>query len=140
LEHHLVLFRQRFLEHDDQVHATGVFGPVTDERGEGSFHTYISNVRKGAVAPRGELRWHQDASFLEDPFLGLGLYAVTVDDDAAPTRFASTAAAYRALPSELRRQISDLTALHAAHFVDYDGELNSKPNFDDARARSTQWS
>jgi alpha-ketoglutarate-dependent taurine dioxygenase len=69
--------------------------------------TYISN-RRGERSAFGRLNFHSDAMWSENPFLLVSLYALDVASDAPPTSFASTDAAWRSLPSDLRARVEAL--------------------------------
>ena len=61
--------------------------------------------------------WHTDISYLKEPSAGSALYALQIpyDDAGKPlgdTLFASTFAAYDALPESMKRRLSGLKATH----------------------------
>ncbi len=77
----------------------------------------IENGRPIGMADAGR-NWHSDMAFVEQPPRGSALYALEVplDDAGVPlgdTLFASTAAAYDALPEETRRRIASLKVLNS---------------------------
>ena len=134
-EHHgLLVVREQELDADAHAAATEIFGPVFDERGTGARTTYVSNVRGDSVAPGGPSPFHQDASFLRDPFPAISLHAVRADEGAAATCFASNADAYDALPEDLRERADRYSALH-----EFSAELRQAngPGDDDPAVRAT---
>lgn len=77
----------------------------------------IENGRPIGMADAGR-NWHSDMAFVECPPRGSALYALEVPHDAAgvalgDTLFASTSAAYDALPEETRRRIDGLKVLNS---------------------------
>jgi taurine dioxygenase len=108
----LLVVRDQELDPEEHAAATEIFGPVFDERGTGKPTTYVSNVREDSVAPGGPSPFHQDASFLRDPFPAISLHAVHADEGAAATCFASNTNAYEVLPDTLRAQADRCSALH----------------------------
>ena len=130
----LLVVREQELDADAHAAATEIFGPVFDERGTGARTTYVSNVRADSVAPGGPSPFHQDASFLRDPFPAISLHAVRADEGAAATCFASNADAYDALPDDLRELADRYSALH-----EFSTELRvaTGPGDDDVSVRST---
>ena len=72
--------------------------------------TYVSN-RRGERSAFGRLKFHSDAMWSENPFDLVALYALEVAADAPPTSFASTDAAWRTLPDDLRSRVEGLHVL-----------------------------
>ena len=77
----------------------------------------IENGKPIGMADAGRM-WHSDMCFTPEPSRGSALYALEVPkaDDGTPlgdTCFASTAAAFDALPSDLRERISGLRAVNS---------------------------
>jgi taurine dioxygenase len=110
--HHLVVLRGSELDDDTQVQLTAQLGRVMREPATEQPRSFVSNVREGAVAPSGELVWHQDGAFLQRPFPAIALYGVDVEPDAAPTLFASNARAFALLPPPTRARVQGLQARH----------------------------
>jgi taurine dioxygenase len=61
-----------------------------------------------AIYKRGAEGWHTDGSYNENPFKATQLYAIAVPSRGGDTHFASTYAAYDALPERLRDRIAGL--------------------------------
>jgi alpha-ketoglutarate-dependent taurine dioxygenase len=87
--------------------------------------TYISN-RRGERSAFGRLNFHSDAMWSENPFSLVSLYALDVASDAPPTSFASTDAAWRTLPADLRARVEGLHVVQGEGppqlYDDKDGE------------------
>ena len=61
-----------------------------------------------AIYKRGAEGWHTDGSYNPDPFKATQLYAIAIPSRGGDTSFASTYAAYDALPDRLRHRIEGL--------------------------------
>lgn len=61
----------------------------------------------------GAVHWHSDSSYEEEPAAVTMLYGKEAPDEGGVTHFASTAAAYAALPMSMKAQIDDMVAIHA---------------------------
>ena len=61
-----------------------------------------------AIYRRGAEGWHTDGSYNEQPFKATQLYALAIPTRGGDTFFASTYAAYNALPASLRQRIRNL--------------------------------
>lgn len=78
---------------------------------------YISNVEDdgrplGALGD-GELEWHSDQTYTKRPVFGTLLYAVEVPQDGGSTWFGDLAAAYAAMPDDLRRAVEGRKACYS---------------------------
>jgi taurine dioxygenase len=110
--HHLLSFPGQGLSVDEQVAFIELFGPKTDEAGRGVYHGYVSNRRADSgVHHEAALPWHSDNAWSPAPTHYIALGGEHVVGDLAPTRFASTARAARALPAELRREVQGLRTI-----------------------------
>ncbi|HEY6532690.1 MAG TPA: TauD/TfdA family dioxygenase [Acidimicrobiales bacterium] len=74
---------------------------------------YVSNREEGATSASGLILFHTDGMWSNDPFKLVSLYAVQVDEGAAPTRFAGMASAWESLPADLRARAEGLHAVQA---------------------------
>ncbi len=106
--HYFLLFRCQEIDVRAQARAlemTGlsVIDPADDTE-------YISNRPDNPRAV--SLAFHSDMAFLPEPYHANSLYAVSVVSRASATRFASSAHAYRRLPTELKQRINGLETLH----------------------------
>ena len=77
----------------------------------------VSNIKdKGrhVGVPHAGRYWHTDLSYMVAPSRGSLLYAIEIPEEngrpLGDTRFASTVAAYEALPEEIKARIADLSA------------------------------
>ena len=72
--------------------------------------------------------WHSDISYNTDPALGTMLYAVDIPPEGGDTFFADMAAAYDALPEDVKQKIEGRGAYHSY-------TINYKSNESDAATR-----
>lgn len=115
----VLLFRDLGVDHAYQVYLSTMLirkehlAEAPDARPiEDTF--YISNERPKSAAPFGRLQFHSDTMWAEKPFEVLSLYAVSVEQPAVPTTFASATHAWATLPDELRDRVEGLEVLHTA--------------------------
>lgn len=77
---------------------------------------YISNVRENGkligALPDGEMYFHSDQCYIEDPSVGTMLFAMEVPSKGGDTIFANMFAAYDELPHDLKRQIEGRKAVN----------------------------
>lgn len=119
----VVVFRDQTIDDDTLAAFTerlgGLFVHVRDQ-----FHApdrpeimYISNLKQegrnlGALGS-GDLRWHTDQSYTARPVWGTLLYAIEVPEDGGSTFFGDLAAAYAAMPADLRAEVDGQTAVYS---------------------------
>lgn len=129
-EHQVVVFRDQRLTPAQQVAFTRRFGGLEHHvRKEHCLEGYpeilvVSNVldeRGRAIGVQDAGRfWHSDLSYKRLPSLLSALYAleVPVKDGVVlgATGFASTTAAYEALPEDLKRRLQGLRNIHSYRF------------------------
>ena len=131
LDHLVLLFRGQSLSDDQLIAFSRRLGELDlapiQETGrrfvEGYPEIYIvSNViEKGAPIGSlgaGELVWHTDMSYQEDPPKASMLYALEVPPEGGKTGFVNMYEAYQALPWQLKERITGLRVKH-------DGTYNS---------------
>src|SRR3981081_3649334 len=121
-QHSFLLFRGQELTVEQQVDVVGRFGPLLDERGDGVRHSFVSNAHPRGIVREGELLFHSDLAFTDEPVLGISLYGVDAPPGAAPPRYANALLAYRTLPDDLARR---LNGLHVVHAYDLARQVNN---------------
>jgi taurine dioxygenase len=112
---HLLLFRNQHLDPDENVGVLEWFGPVCDELEDGKKWSIVANDVSVLVPREHALLFHQDFSFTQTPHLFQSLFGLEVKGEVVPTVFASCAGGVDRLPSELRKR---LESLDAVHFID----------------------
>jgi taurine dioxygenase len=131
VDHQVLLFRGQSLSDDELIAFSRRFGPLdwapVQENGrrfvDGKPELYIvSNVLENGVAigslGAGELVWHTDMSYLEDPPKASMLYALEIPPLGGNTSFCSMYAAWETLPAALKARCAGLRIKH-------DGTYNS---------------
>ena len=140
--HSVLLFRNQNIDEAQHLAFSRKFGELEVHVLDQYLHPrhpeilVVSNVMDGdrhiGIYDAGRY-WHTDLSYMKVPSRGSLLYAIEIphDDDGNPlgdTAYTSSAAAYDALPKEVRRHIDGLNAefslanRHAKLVADGDGE------------------
>ncbi|MEX0923666.1 MAG: TauD/TfdA family dioxygenase [Rhodovibrionaceae bacterium] len=124
----VILLRGQDLSEDQQWEFGTRFGPLSGghisalEAGRRGV-VYISNVREGGklkgILPDGEMQFHSDQCYHEQPSQGTMLHAITIPKSGGNTMFANCYKAYETLPEDLRNRVDGLKALNV-----YDYNLN----------------
>ena len=111
-EHHLLLVRGQDLSDDDHLRACRYLLPVLDPV------SYVSNVEPLGFHPELPLMFHSDYTFTPWPLYGISLYALHLDEGAAPTRYANAMAGYAAMPPALRAKLDGRDVMMMTYAVD----------------------
>ena len=121
-EHGVLLFRHQQLDAMQQVRFAERFGELahTLKHFEGTAHPaimYVTNERKdgkyiGAL-PDGEMFFHSDMCYLEQPCMAAMLYAIAIPPEGGNTIFASMYAAADTLPADLRSALEGRMAMNS---------------------------
>jgi taurine dioxygenase len=110
----VLVFRDQQITPDDQRRFVGFFGPFQAPRAgprEGQDTMFIGNVEVDGLPsdlPNGEMWFHQDGCYTEQPTKQSFLYSLEIPSQGGNTKFASTARAYAQLPADLRTRLLDL--------------------------------
>lgn len=137
-KHHLVLVRGQEITADQQAAFASLFGriairernTVPNERADTQ---HVSNARDDGVFGQGELDFHMDQLFQDDPLCALILYGVEIPAEGGDTLFANAMDAYDALPAQLKQRIDGLQCRHA---YSYTGQLAEQWNMKQADANA----
>ena len=134
-DRHLLLFRGQDLSPDQQAQFTRHFGDTSQRElnkksAENNDNQYVSNVRADRNFGKGELDFHFDQLFLDDPLKVLILYAVEIPASGGGTKSLKTEAVYNAMPDSLKDRLRGLRCRHAraydkkttAHWKVFDAE------------------
>ena len=114
--HPLLVFRRQALSEDELAGFSALFGPlerivrtdwaspVRPEVG------VISNLKDGQGKPigglgDGEIQWHSDQSYMQNPATGAMLYALELPPEGGTTSWADLSAVYAGLPDRLKRAV-----------------------------------
>jgi alpha-ketoglutarate-dependent taurine dioxygenase len=116
LEYGLLIFPRQFLSKDQQIAFAERLGPIELDL------IAISNVRDGRLREpddawvrvlKGNQAWHIDSSYVAVQSKGAILSAHIVTPEGGATEWADMAAAYDALPEDVRAQVDGLSAYHS---------------------------
>ncbi|MET0326239.1 MAG: TauD/TfdA family dioxygenase [Ilumatobacteraceae bacterium] len=116
-EHHVVVLRRQHLSADQHAALAGAFGsiqpsPVQLAAGRQVAAPTVSTIEDTAARPPAGFPWHTDVSWTSEP-PGLGfLSAVVIPEFGGDTIWASTAAVYEALPSDVQQLCAASTVVH----------------------------
>jgi taurine dioxygenase len=97
----------------------------------------ITNVKdsgKPTALEDGEMMFHYDQCYYEQPSMGSTLYAIEIPDEGGNTLFASCIKAYEALSDDWKQRIEGLRALN---YYDYARNPTMRP--DDVNPDVPQW-
>ncbi len=139
----IVVIPGQTLDETDQERFCRYFGELEMVRSStaiGSDHPavmMISNVRdtgRPTVLEDGEMMFHHDQCYYENPCLGSTLYAMEVPDEGGNTLFANCAAAYEALDDGWKARLEGLRALH---YYDYGRDPTLRPS--EINPAAPQW-
>ena len=127
LAHKVLVFPDQELDEDDLVRFAERLGDVEihlrQTRTSGRREVMLVSNKKEKGEPVGrlgnqELNWHMDQIFMAEPTAGTLLYAVEVTPEGGDTWFCNLAAAFAALPPELKAQVTGRRAVHSAATAD----------------------
>lgn len=109
----LLLFRGQKLDEAGQIRFAEIFGSICND-GEYGAQNYVSNVIPNGLVPAGELAFHVDHSWADDPLRGLMLYAIEVPPEGAggETKYVDVRRAFELLPPALKEKVKDLRIVH----------------------------
>jgi taurine dioxygenase len=122
-EHKLLLFRHQSVEEEGLVDFSAQFGPLEIHvrkeflSPENPEVLYISNIKRGdrsiGILADTEVGWHIDQIYLPRPAVGSLLCAVTLPAHGGNTHFADMAAAYEALPDQVKQRLHGRKAIQS---------------------------
>jgi putative 2-oxoglutarate oxygenase len=127
LAHKVLVFPDQQLDEDDLVAFAARLGDVEihlrQTRTSGRREVMLVSNKQENGEPVGrlgnqELNWHMDQIFMAEPTAGTLLYAVEVTPEGGDTWFCDLAAAFAALPPELKAQVTGRRAVHSAATAD----------------------
>ena len=116
-QHYLLVFRGQDISTEEHIRVVSTFGPVSDEKSDGTRHSFVSNVRPDGLFGDVELTFHADYEFRPGPPPAISLYGDDVQLPTSPTVFVSLAHAYRRLPAVLRERLAGRTSVYADDYT-----------------------
>ena len=120
-KHALLLFRGQDLTNEHLFRAAEIFGRIADEGWASGGMNYVSNVAGGikqkgemttSAVGDGDLAFHFDHSFMENPLKGVLLNGVEIPAKGGDTLYADLRGACELLPPAIRNRVSTLTIRH----------------------------
>ena len=132
-EHAIIVVPRQTLDEDDQERFCRYFGELEMVRsGEApSDHpavlmiTNVTDSGRPTALEDGEMMFHYDQCYYENPALGSTLYAIEVPDEGGNTLFANCRLAYEALDDGWKARLDGLRALH---YYDYKRDPTLRPS------------
>jgi taurine dioxygenase len=123
----VLLFRNQHLDMANQLRFAERFGElskVVNNHSHNSGHPsvmLVSNIRKDGKLigglPDGEMYFHSDQCYVEQPIKGTTLYAIELPRQGGNTLFANMYLAYEALPAEAQQRIAGLKAMNVYDYA-----------------------
>ncbi len=124
-EHHLLLVRQTGVSSDDQIRFARLFGEVTirvkpADAIEAPMEQYVSNTRVDGILGDGEIEFHHDHVFFDEPLRAIILYGIEIPPTGSATKFRNAIALFDSLPRDLQQRCE---AVRCLHLFDYSGDF-----------------
>jgi taurine dioxygenase len=145
--HTVLVFRDQDLTEEDQLRLADLFGGGAlrsrpdEKRAETTTHArtigLVTNIREDGKPigslPDGELFFHYDGAFINEPYRATLLYAVEVPDRGGHTLFADMYRAFEALTPSMRAKLKGRTCLHYFDHVSYAKRAEPDPDLSSVR-------
>lgn len=145
--HTVLVFRGQDLSEDDQLRLADLFGGGTErsrpaeKRAEKNAYArtigLVTNIREDGKPigslPDGELWFHFDGAFVEEPYRATLLYAVEVPDEGGHTLFADMYRAFEELDPKMRESLRGHVCLHYFDHVSYAQRADPNPDLERVR-------
>jgi taurine dioxygenase len=123
----LICLRDQHIDEDQQVAFGARFGSLAPwsrfadkvgiEDGRNPYIMLVTNIRENGeyvgTLPEGDIEFHSDGIYVEEPLAATMLYCVTPTVHGGETAFVNMYAAYDMLHAELKARIEGRKALHA---------------------------
>ncbi len=133
----ILLIRNQTLDEATQVRFAARFGELGkvlhQHEGRSSLPgvMYISNIRENGkligALPDGEMYFHSDQCYIENPSVATMLYSMEVPSTGGDTLFANMYAAYDTLPEATKARIEGLSALNVYDYLNAATVRGSEP-------------
>jgi taurine dioxygenase len=106
-EHDLLVFHNQDLTREQQVRVVSHLSPTVTED-----LSVVSNATPEAGLGTGEIQYHSDLAFVEEPYYALSLHAIKATKGASSTRFVNIARVYESLPAEMKERLAPLHGIN----------------------------
>lgn len=135
----VILIKNQYLTVESQTKFAEKFGTLQKVRTVDNAHPHsavmmVTNVKSEsvkAILPEGEMQFHSDQCYYENPAAGTMLYAIEIPPVGGDTLFSDCRAAYASLEPGLRRRCENKMALFV---YDYGNNPTSKDGCSNADA------
>ncbi|SHK32059.1 taurine dioxygenase [Roseomonas rosea] len=129
-EYQLLLFRNQALTPEEQGRFGEVFGRIelrehNKVKPASIYEQTVSNVREDGVFGRGEMSFHMDQIFYQEPLNALILYGIQIPPEGGDTCFCDTSAVHDEMPTALKEKLGRITCHYRR---DYDSETAERYN------------
>ena len=118
LEHHLLIFPNQHLSHEEQIKFAKLFGemefditPISNVRKDGSIRDPVDDDVVKSL--RGNMEWHHDSTYMPIQAKGSVFTAHQVPAKGGETGWADMTSAYEALDQDMKDKIEGLSAYHS---------------------------
>ncbi|MBT5048628.1 MAG: TauD/TfdA family dioxygenase [Rhodospirillaceae bacterium] len=128
-EHLIILFRDQDLSYDHQRNFAARFGEVAKrggdrgsdaEKAEGEGVMLVTNIRENGkpigTLPDGEMMFHSDTPYTENPLKATMLYALEVPSQGGETLFSNCYKAAASLTDPVKRRLAGRDAMHVFEY------------------------
>ena len=147
LEHLVIVFRGQIISDEDQVRFGTYFGQIGDYLRPDTLRSEVMKERHRAVMfvsnivengqpigtlPDGEMMFHTDTGYAQNPHKATTLYAIELPDRGGHTIFSNQYAVYNALTDRLRTKLKGCKAHNAYEFGTM---IKSKDRYDAPETR-----
>ncbi|MEC7845751.1 MAG: TauD/TfdA family dioxygenase [Actinomycetota bacterium] len=118
LDHKVLVLRDQHITEEEHIAFGRKFGELEIHPFARGGHVGLGNhpellrIASNAEREFAAVKWHSDVTWREEPSMGSILRGVVIPETGGDTCFASAAAAYESLPSDVKSQIDDLYAIH----------------------------
>src|SRR3974390_1454558 len=128
VERGVLVFPKINMTDREQVAFAALLGTVRDEGQDGIFKVTL-NKENGPAADylKGSFLWHLDGTHDKIPIFASLLSGRVLSAVGGETEFASSYAAYEALPQTMRDRIADLTIIHSVEHSMLSAGVEAKP-------------
>jgi alpha-ketoglutarate-dependent taurine dioxygenase len=130
VERGVLVFPKINMSDRDQVAFASLLGTVREEGKDGIFKVTL-NKDNGPAADylKGSFLWHLDGTHDEIPIFASLLSGRVLSAVGGETEFASSYAAYEALPQTMKDRIADLTIIHSVEHSMLSAGVEAKPEY-----------
>ncbi|HEY4134381.1 MAG TPA: TauD/TfdA family dioxygenase [Alphaproteobacteria bacterium] len=140
-DHGLILLRGQTFDEDQQVAFGRRFGPVAPwsrfavkEKGRHPYIMLVTNLKENGEfvgsLPEGEIEFHSDGIYIEQPSAGTMLHAVAIPSKGGQTAFSNMYKVYETLPDALKAKLAGLKARHAFTYNSQKKDENDRKKAD----------